>query len=100
MNTQEPFECYHMSDIEAGLGLKRNHLIAIALLVGNDFDLKGVQGIGLESALTFVKSFSEDEVLDRFDFLTKCVTIDLYGAFYATIFIFWQYFNVFADYVS
>ncbi|XP_076903498.1 flap endonuclease GEN-like 1 [Bidens hawaiensis] len=64
-NSKEPFECYHMSDIEAGLGLKRNHLIAIALLVGNDFDLKGVQGIGLESALTFVTSFSEDEVLDR-----------------------------------
>ncbi|KAF5816802.1 putative spleen exonuclease [Helianthus annuus] len=64
-NSQEPFECYHMSDIEAGLGLKRNHLIAIALLVGNDYDLKGVQGIGLETALTFVKSFDEDEVLDR-----------------------------------
>ncbi|KAI3756867.1 hypothetical protein L1987_56691 [Smallanthus sonchifolius] len=64
-NSQEPFECYQMSDIEAGLGLKRNHLIAIALLVGNDHDLKGVQGIGLETALSFVKSFSEDEVLDR-----------------------------------
>ncbi|KAK1424014.1 hypothetical protein QVD17_19325 [Tagetes erecta] len=64
-NSQEPFECYQMSDIEAGLGLKRNHLIAIALLVGNDFDLKGVQGIGLETALSFVKSFNEDEVLDR-----------------------------------
>nr|XP_043629260.1 flap endonuclease GEN-like 1 [Erigeron canadensis] len=64
-NSQEPFECYQMSDVEAGLGLKRKHLIAIALLVGNDHDLKGVQGIGLETALSFVKSFSEDEVLDR-----------------------------------
>ncbi|XP_071716611.1 flap endonuclease GEN-like 1 [Rutidosis leptorrhynchoides] len=64
-NSQEPFECYQMSDIESGLGLKRKHLIAIALLVGNDHDLKGVQGIGLETALSFVKSFDEDEVLDR-----------------------------------
>ena len=64
---QEPFECYEMSDVEIGLGLKRKHLIAIGLLVGNDHDLKGVQGIGIETALSFVKSFNEDEVLDRFE---------------------------------
>ncbi|XP_052171367.1 flap endonuclease GEN-like 1 [Diospyros lotus] len=64
-NSKEPFECYNMSDIEAGLGLKRKHLIAIALLVGNDHDLNGVQGIGLDTALRFVKSFREDEVLIR-----------------------------------
>ncbi|KAL7608696.1 hypothetical protein Lser_V15G14328 [Lactuca serriola] len=64
-NSQEPFECYEMSDIEGGLGLKRKHLIAIGLLVGNDHDSKGVQGIGIETALSFVKSFNEDEVLDR-----------------------------------
>ncbi|KAL4567112.1 hypothetical protein LXL04_022686 [Taraxacum kok-saghyz] len=64
-NSQEPFECYEMSDVEIGLGLKRKHLIAIGLLVGNDHDLKGVQGIGIETALSFVKSFNEDEVLDR-----------------------------------
>ncbi|CAH1412069.1 unnamed protein product [Lactuca virosa] len=40
-NSQEPFEWYEMSDIE------------------------GVQGIGIETALSFVKSFNEDEVLDR-----------------------------------
>lgn len=62
---QEPFECYHMSDIEAGLGLKRKHLIAISLLVGNDHDLNGVQGIGLDTALRFVHAFSEDEILNR-----------------------------------
>ncbi|CAK7347995.1 unnamed protein product [Dovyalis caffra] len=64
-NTREPFECYHISDIEAGLGLKRKHLIAISLLVGNDHDLNGVQGIGLENALRFVRSFSEDEILNQ-----------------------------------
>lgn len=64
-NSKEPFECYNMSDIEAGLGLKRKHLIAISLLVGNDHDLSGVQGIGIDSALRFVQAFSEDEILNR-----------------------------------
>ncbi|KDP28697.1 hypothetical protein JCGZ_14468 [Jatropha curcas] len=63
-NTKEPFECYQMSDIEAGLGLKRKHLIAISLLVGNDHDLSGVQGIGVDTALRFVQTFSEDEILN------------------------------------
>ncbi|XP_015899347.1 flap endonuclease GEN-like 1 isoform X2 [Ziziphus jujuba] len=64
-NSKEPFECYHMSEIEAGLGLKRKHLIAISLLVGNDHDLNGVQGIGLDTAVRFVQNFGEDEILNR-----------------------------------
>ncbi|KAL0379594.1 UNVERIFIED_CONTAM: Flap endonuclease GEN-like 1 [Sesamum angustifolium] len=44
-NSKEPFECYHISDIEAGLGLKRKHLIAVSLLVGNDHDLNGITGL-------------------------------------------------------
>ncbi|KAM5555081.1 flap endonuclease GEN-like 1 [Rosa sericea] len=64
-NSKEPFECYYMSDIEAGLGLKRKHMIAISLLVGNDHDLNGVPGIGLDTALRFVQTFSEDEILNR-----------------------------------
>ncbi|KAG6725273.1 hypothetical protein I3843_02G018600 [Carya illinoinensis] len=64
-NSKEPFECYHISDIEAGTGLKRKHLIAISLLVGNDHDLDGVQGIGLDTALRFVQAFAEDEILNR-----------------------------------
>ncbi|XP_051120716.1 flap endonuclease GEN-like 1 [Andrographis paniculata] len=63
-NSKEPFECYHISDIETGIGLKRKHLIALALLVGNDHDLNGVRGIGMDTALRFVKSFREDDVLD------------------------------------
>ncbi|KAL3618685.1 hypothetical protein CASFOL_037504 [Castilleja foliolosa] len=64
-NSKEPFECYHISDIETGLGLKRNHLIAVSLLVGNDHDLNGITGIGLDKAVQFVKSFDEDEILNR-----------------------------------
>ncbi|XP_061339946.1 flap endonuclease GEN-like 1 [Gastrolobium bilobum] len=64
-NSKEPFECYDMSDIEAGLELKRKHFIAISLLVGNDHDMNGVQGIGLDTALKFVQAFSEDDILNR-----------------------------------
>ncbi|CAN4111693.1 unnamed protein product [Withania somnifera] len=64
-NSNEPFECYHISDIESGLGLRRNQLIAISLLVGNDYNLTGVPGIGLETAFRFVKSFSDNEILYR-----------------------------------
>ncbi|XP_057980559.1 flap endonuclease GEN-like 1 [Malania oleifera] len=64
-NCREPIECYHISDIEAGLGLKRKQLIAISLMVGVDHDLNGVQGIGLDTALRFVRNFDEDEILNR-----------------------------------
>ncbi|ESQ36819.1 hypothetical protein EUTSA_v10007143mg [Eutrema salsugineum] len=63
-NSREPFECYHISDIEAGLGLKRKHLLAMSLLVGNDYDSGGVLGIGVDKALRIVRVFSEDEILE------------------------------------
>ncbi|KAK3022819.1 hypothetical protein RJ639_046639 [Escallonia herrerae] len=77
---KEPFECYHMSDIEAGLGLKREHLIAISLLVGNDHDLNGVRRIGLDTALRFVKSFSEDEILNRLHEIGRGNTLQFEGS--------------------
>ncbi|KAJ6839412.1 flap endonuclease GEN-like 1 [Iris pallida] len=40
-------------------------MIAIALLVGNDHDLHGVHGFGVDTAIRLVKLFSEDEVLSR-----------------------------------
>ncbi|XP_021717575.1 flap endonuclease GEN-like 1 [Chenopodium quinoa] len=60
-----PFECYYVEDIEVGLGLGRKHLIAVSLLVGSDHNINGVQGIGMETALRFVKKYNEDEVLQR-----------------------------------
>lgn len=62
---QEPFECYYMSDVEAGLGLGRKQMVAIALLVGNDHDLRGVPGFGVDTALRFVKLFTEEDIMDR-----------------------------------
>jgi len=63
---QEPFECYNIADIEAGLGLKRKQMVAMALLIGSDHDLHGVPGFGLETALRFVQLFDEDEILDMY----------------------------------
>ncbi|XP_022156154.1 flap endonuclease GEN-like 1 isoform X2 [Momordica charantia] len=64
-NSKEPLECYFMSDIEAALGLNRKHLIAISLLVGNDHDLSGVQGVGLDTAVRFVQDYTDDEILNK-----------------------------------
>jgi len=64
-NCKEPFECYNIADIEAGLGLKRKQMVAMALLIGSDHDLHGVPGFGLETALRFVQLFEEDEILDK-----------------------------------
>ncbi|CAH8336746.1 unnamed protein product [Eruca vesicaria subsp. sativa] len=78
-NSREPFECYHMSDIEAGLGLKRRHLIAISLLVGNDFDSGGILGIGLDKALRIVRLFSDDDILQRLEDIGKGFKPDVSG---------------------
>ncbi|XP_019161085.1 PREDICTED: flap endonuclease GEN-like 1 isoform X2 [Ipomoea nil] len=78
-NSKEPFECYYISDIEAGLGLRRKQLIAISLLVGNDHNLPGIPGIGLETAHRFAKSFSDDEILDRLCEIRKGETPELHG---------------------
>ncbi|WOL19168.1 flap endonuclease GEN-like 1 [Canna indica] len=70
-NSKEPFECYNVSDIEAGLGLRRKQMIAIALLVGNDHDLRGVPGFGVDTAVRFVQLYNEDEVLDWLQVIGK-----------------------------
>lgn len=47
-------------------------MIAVSLLVGSDHDLNGITGIGIDTAIRFVKIFSEDEILNRFVFLYAC----------------------------
>jgi flap endonuclease GEN len=63
---QEHFECYHIADIESGLGLKRKQMVAMALLIGSDHDLHGVPGFGVETALRFVQLFDEDSILEKY----------------------------------
>jgi 5'-3' exonuclease len=67
---QDPLvETYTSMDIETMLGLQQKHMVALALLIGCDYDLKGVEGIGCSHAMRFVRSFPEAEILDRSGFL-------------------------------
>lgn len=83
---QDPYECYNISDVEAGLGLRRKQLVAIALLVGNDHDLKGVPGFGVDTAVRFVQMFNEDEILDRFVFSHQFLMHILFSSVESSVF--------------
>ncbi|KAL3342072.1 hypothetical protein AABB24_026208 [Solanum stoloniferum] len=67
--------CYEMDDIERKLGLGRNSLITLAVILGGDYS-EGVYGIGRESACQIVKSIGDKAVLqwiasEGFSFVKK-----------------------------
>uniref|UniRef100_A0A915L2C5 Chromo domain-containing protein n=1 Tax=Romanomermis culicivorax TaxID=13658 RepID=A0A915L2C5_ROMCU len=65
---QPVLECYSSHDIENKLGLNRQKMIALALLLGCDYCPKGVPGVGKERALKFVQSIPfERNVLNLLD---------------------------------
>ncbi|CAN6314712.1 unnamed protein product [Urochloa humidicola] len=66
LNCKDPFECYNKADIEAGRGLNKKQMVAMALLIGSNHDLHGVPGIGLETALRFVQIFDGNDILDKY----------------------------------
>ncbi|KAL5081094.1 hypothetical protein RYX36_009515, partial [Vicia faba] len=57
--------CYEMAEIENKLGLERDSLIALSLLLGSDYH-QGVHGLGPELACQIVKSIGEKDVLKKF----------------------------------
>ncbi|KAJ6691196.1 DNA REPAIR PROTEIN COMPLEMENTING XP-G CELLS [Salix koriyanagi] len=58
-------ETYLMKDIENQLGLSREKLIRMALLLGSDYT-EGVSGIGIVNAIEVVTAFSEEDGLQKF----------------------------------
>ncbi|KAL6649430.1 hypothetical protein ACP70R_013654 [Stipagrostis hirtigluma subsp. patula] len=58
-------ETYFMKDIESELGLTRQQLIRMALLLGSDYT-EGVSGIGIVNAIEVVHAFPEEDGLQRF----------------------------------
>ncbi|XP_069693406.1 flap endonuclease GEN isoform X2 [Periplaneta americana] len=56
---------YKMTAVEEKLALSRRKLIALSLLCGCDYNDKGVLGIGKETAMKFLESLKDDEVLNR-----------------------------------
>ncbi|CAK8532647.1 unnamed protein product [Lathyrus sativus] len=58
-------ETYFMEDIEKELGLTREKLIRMALLLGSDYT-EGVSGIGIVNAIEVVTAFPEEDGLQKF----------------------------------
>ncbi|KAJ4772674.1 5'-3' exonuclease family protein [Rhynchospora pubera] len=58
-------ETYFMKDIEAELGLNREKLIRMAMLLGSDYT-EGVSGIGIVNAIEVVHAFPEEDGLKEF----------------------------------
>ncbi|KAL3526027.1 hypothetical protein ACH5RR_014399 [Cinchona calisaya] len=58
-------ETYLMKDIENELGLDREKLIRMALLLGSDYT-EGVSGIGIVNAIEVVNAFPEEDGLHKF----------------------------------
>ncbi|KAK9117156.1 hypothetical protein Sjap_016103 [Stephania japonica] len=58
-------ETYFMKDIESELGLTKEKLIRMALLLGSDYT-EGVSGIGIVNAIEVVNAFPEEDGLQNF----------------------------------
>ncbi|XP_029116376.1 DNA repair protein UVH3 isoform X2 [Elaeis guineensis] len=58
-------ETYFMKDIESELGLNREKIIRMALLLGSDYT-EGVSGIGIVNAIEVVHAFPEEDGLKKF----------------------------------
>ncbi|XP_021857448.2 DNA repair protein UVH3 isoform X2 [Spinacia oleracea] len=58
-------ETYFMKDIENELGLNREKLIRMALLLGSDYT-EGISGIGIVNAIEVLNAFPEEEGFHKF----------------------------------
>ena len=55
---------YDVDCIKSTLGLERDHLVALALLLGNDYSL-GAHSIGKEHAMNLLKELKGKDILQR-----------------------------------
>ncbi|KAI3722327.1 hypothetical protein L2E82_33360 [Cichorium intybus] len=58
-------ETYFMKDIETELGLTREKLICMAMLLGSDYT-EGISGIGIVNAVEVLNAFPEEDGLQKF----------------------------------
>lgn len=58
-------ETYFMKDIETELGLTRDKLIRMAMLLGSDYT-EGISGIGIVNATEVLNAFPEEDGLQKF----------------------------------
>lgn len=55
-----------MTDVEERLGLSRDKLVAMALLLGCDYLPKGVPGVGVERVIKLMNALPSYNVLERY----------------------------------
>ncbi len=55
-----------MAEIESQLGINRESLVALALMLGCDYCPKGVPGVGRETAIKFVQYMEGESILQRY----------------------------------
>ncbi|XP_006880786.1 PREDICTED: flap endonuclease GEN homolog 1 [Elephantulus edwardii] len=68
MNTKDPHvDCYTVSSIKSKLGLDRDALVGLAILLGCDYLPKGVPGVGKEQALKLIQTLRGQSLLQRFN---------------------------------
>ena len=63
-------EEYRVQDVESELGMSRDKLIQLALLLGSDYT-EGVAGIGIVNAVEIVNAFPTEELLVNF----RCLSL-------------------------
>ncbi|XP_054785792.1 DNA repair protein UVH3 isoform X2 [Prosopis cineraria] len=73
-------ETYFMEDIEKELGLTREKLIRMALLLGSDYT-EGVSGIGIVNAIEVVNAFPEEDGLLKFRQWVESPDPTIFGRF-------------------
>ncbi|KAI0232344.1 hypothetical protein LSAT2_017312, partial [Lamellibrachia satsuma] len=68
MNTKDPHvDVFRMDDLEQELGLNREKLVAMAILLGCDYMPQGVPGVGRELAGKLMQALDGVEVLKRME---------------------------------
>lgn len=58
---------YTMDAIEKKLNLDRRKLVALAILLGCDYNQTGVLGVGKEKAIKLLEKLKDKDILERFD---------------------------------
>ncbi|XP_016394861.1 flap endonuclease GEN homolog 1 [Sinocyclocheilus rhinocerous] len=67
MTTKDPqVDCYQTSRVRAELGLSRDTLVGLAVLLGCDYIPKGVAGVGKEQTLKLIQNLKGKSLLQKF----------------------------------
>lgn len=64
-NSGFSIDVYTMENIRKKLELSRTKMVALSLICGCDYS-EGVHGIGKESALKFLNTLTDDQIIERF----------------------------------